>query len=123
METPTAPASVLILAGDETNNAVMRHFLRKSGIPADAAEDFGRAHAMLQAGRYRLVVCRHAMSLQIGIDIIGAVWREFGVPGILITGTLTREEAARKVLPAALRGVLIMPISPKELLDAVRAGL
>ena len=120
---PQVPASVLILAGDQANNAVMRVLLRRGGILADAADDFGLAHSMLQAGSYRLVICRHAMSLQLGIDLIGAIWNEFGVPGVLMTGTLTREQALKKVLPAALRGVLIMPISPAELLDTVRACL
>jgi len=40
-----------------------------------------------------------------------------------MTGTLTARKAAAKVLPEAYRGVLVMPFSGDEMLEAVRAAL
>jgi len=75
------PYSVLILNDDAANNAAMRWILRSNDIPADSAETVEEAEAKLSGGSYGLLICRYSVSLGVGIDLIGAFWKRFGVPG------------------------------------------
>ena len=115
--------SVLMLNYHELSNRAFERFFKIKGIVAESATTVEQALEMAAGKKYRLLICRYAVCLQEQADLIGEFWRRFGIPGMLLTGTLSREEAATRVLPEAFRGALIMPVNPDEMITMVRAAL
>jgi len=116
-------ATVLILNYHQATNRAFVRLLATKGIVAHATESADEAMAMAGAHRYQLLVCRYSVCLDRGVDLIGEFWKRFGIPGVLLTGKLNEEEAAKFVLPEAYRGALLMPVSFENLLATLRRAM
>ena len=117
------PPTVLILNYHTDSNRAFIRILKSRGIVAEAAETAGRALEMAAERKYRLLLCRYANCLNEGVDLIAEFWKRFHVPGVLMTGTLTAEKAAQRILPEAYRGALIMPFRVEDLVETVRRAI
>ena len=123
MDPAHPPAKVLILNHDRDSNRAFELLLKRHGFIAECAVTSDRAMEMASRGHYRLFICRYVACKDLGIDLIGEFYKRFHIPGVLLTGTLTREQAAQFVLPEAYRGALIMPCSVEELIKTVKSAL
>lgn len=116
-------ATLLIVNHDREINLLMQKLLRSGGYQTEAVESIAEALLRLRVQKPALLLCRNAMNVGNGPDFINYAWWHFQVPGILMTGTLTRKQVAARVVPDALRGVLIIPFGAAELQSSVVAAL
>lgn len=116
------PLTVLVADDHPTNRAVLRLVLEKAGHRVHLAEDGGSALAALDQGTHDLALVDMHMPGLSGADVVREhrLHRgEAATPVVLLTADTT--DAAREdALQAGVLSVLIKPIRPAALLDAVQ---
>jgi len=108
---------------DRDSLQMMGCLLWLNGYDSELADGVQLAERLLGSNSYSLLVCRNAMPDGDGPSLIKYAWERFAIPAIAVTGTLTAEQMAARVVPDALRGVLVLPATQKQLLMAVAKAL
>jgi DNA-binding response OmpR family regulator len=114
-------ARVLIVNHHRDSNELMEVLLWMNGYDAESAETLTTANGLLRDHHYALLICRNAMTDGCGNELIEHAWKHFRMPGVLLTGSPTKQQMAARVTHDALHGVLVIPYAAEELLSTVRA--
>ena len=131
MSKPTSiPAStpeslpLLIVNCHHDTNRIMETLLWLNGYDAESVLTIETAKARLEAAPFALLIARNGMPDGTGPELIEHAWKRYRLSSIALTGTLSKEAMAASVTtPAALKAVLLIPITHKSLLDAVASAL
>jgi DNA-binding response OmpR family regulator len=113
------PAKRILLVEDDADvRSLMEHVLRDGGYQVDPTPTAAGARVLLAAGGYDLVLADGVLPDGSGIHIAEEAERQ-GIPTTVVTAYAFRfpkRELARY-------GLLLKPVRPDELLEAVRATL
>jgi hypothetical protein len=116
MGNPRPDLPLLIVDHDRSSLESMGCLLWLNGYDSELADRILLAKQLLARGAYSLLICRNAMPDGDGPSLIAYAWEQFAIPAIAITGTLTAEQMAARVIRDALRGVIVIPAATQKTL-------
>jgi len=117
---PNSLHRILVADDEPLMRQLNTEALTDSGYQVDEVEDGAVAWETLQLKRYHLLITDNQMPKMSGVDLLKKLHAaRMGVPVIMATGTLPREEFTRSpwIQPVA---VLLKPYTLTELLGAVK---
>ena len=114
----TAPG-VLIVDDEAANGQMLVEGLDEAGWEASAATGMGEAIALLQSGRYDVVVCVIRMDNGDGFDLLRAVRAGASPVPVILMSSFGNEETSRRALAAGAFAYLAKPFELDQLLPLV----
>jgi two-component system chemotaxis response regulator CheY len=116
----TLRADVLVVDDEADVRASMSEVLRTSGFSVDEAEDGQVAQALLRENRYGLVLLDMRMPRLDGASLIESLG---DLPPVVVHSAYTLSAEERERLGRKVVMYLHKPVSPPQLLSAVRSIL
>jgi CheY-like chemotaxis protein len=116
----TAGADVLVVEDDADVRRSTSEILRASGFSVAEADDGEVARGLLSSHRYRVVLLDVRMPRLDGVSLIEAFE---DMPPVVVHTAYTLSSGEQRRLGVKVVGYLHKPVSPKQLIRAVRAAL
>jgi DNA-binding NtrC family response regulator len=111
-------AQAVLVVDDESANArMLAEGLEEAGWEASAATGMAEAVALLQSGRYRVVVSDIRMDRGSGFDLLRAVREGSNPVPVILMSSFGNEQTSRQALAAGAFAYLAKPFQLDRLLS------
>jgi CheY-like chemotaxis protein len=118
------PRPVVLLVDDEATVTDVLALALKQHFEVESARSAAEAEIMMGTRSYDIVVCDHMMPDEEGLAFLTRARRQFPqVQRILMTGYINPELLSRSTGVAGLATCLMKPVSPPDLIQAIRLAL
>ncbi|HUR56119.1 MAG TPA: response regulator [Opitutaceae bacterium] len=119
-----APRPVVLLVDDEASVTDVLALSLKEHFDVEAARSASEAEMMMATRSYDIVVSDHMMPDEEGLTFLTRARKQFPqVQRILMTGYINPELLSRSTSVAGLAACLMKPVSPADLIQAIRLAL
>ena len=118
------PRPAVLVVDDEAKVRDLLVLELQRDFDVETAGSANEAEIMMATRNYDVVVCDHVMPDEEGLAFLTRARTQFPkVQRILMTGYINPEILSRSTALAGLAGCLIKPITPPDLIEAIRFAL
>jgi DNA-binding response OmpR family regulator len=116
-----SPKSILVVDDDPNLRQTLVLIIRNAGYEVFYAENAQQCLLLLKSRGYHLLVLDHKIPDMNGLSLLAVIRRMYpGLPVLFLTGNESAE-LKKTTLEMGVRGYLVKPVDPEEILNRVHA--